>query len=108
MLFYNGKKIIEVAQDVREGYIRYIDDDSILYCTDYDDGECTLCRYKNGKSIEISEDVYLSNICILNGGNIAYIKDWSDNRDEGDLYVFNGKKSIAIDTDVTGIGLIYY
>ena len=106
IFYYDGKDIIEVAQDAADLGVICMDDGSVLYSTDYDDGERTICRYKNGKTAVISEDVY--DMEIMEDGSIAYIKDWSEKREEGDLYIFDGKNSAGLDTGVTSIRVIYY
>ena len=101
ILFLNG---VEVAQDVYPSYLETTED-AIYYIKDInsDHDEGTLYMNKNGKETEIAEDVASGYYEIIKDGNIAYFVDYSYKKNKGDLFVFTGRKSIAVDTDVTAI-----
>lgn len=100
-LFFNGT---EIDDDVYPYYVEYTED-AIYYIRDIDSDkeEGTLYQYKKGKITEISDNVAAQNFTLLEDGQIAYFIDYNYGRNKGDLFVFNGKESIAIDTDVSVI-----
>lgn len=100
-LFLNG---IELAKDVYPGDIQ-ASEDALYYIKDInsDHDEGTLYMNKNGKETEIAEDVASSYYGVLSDGSVAYLADYSYKKERGDLFVFTGRKSIAVDTDVTAI-----
>lgn len=100
-LFLNG---IELAKDVYPGYIR-ASEDALYYIKDInsDHDEGTLYMNKNGKETEIAEDVASSYYGVLSDGSVAYLADYSYKKYKGDLFVFTGRKSIAVDEDVAAV-----
>lgn len=103
-LFLNG---IELAKDVYPGYIK-ASEDALYYIKDInsDHDEGTLYMNKNGKETEIAEDVASSYYGVLSDGSVAYLVDYSYKKQKGDLFVFTGRKSIAVDEDVAAV-LLY-
>jgi len=57
-----------------------------------------LMKYKNGKKEQIDIDVH--QFVVRDDNLLYYIKDYSTNRDCGELYKRNGSKSEKIDSDV--------
>lgn len=109
--FYINGKTFKVDQDVYVyDRVVYMNDGGILYWTDYDidDSEGTLNLYRDGKSVKIADDVYRRRYALLDNDKFAYIKDWNSKKSKGDLFIYNGKDSIQIDTDVTSMSVIYY
>lgn len=100
-LFLNG---IELAKDVYPGYIR-ASEDALYYIKDInsDHDEGTLYMNKNGKETEIAEDVASYYYGVLSDGSVAYLADYSYKKYKGDLFVFTGRKSIAVDEDVAAV-----
>ena len=100
-LFLNG---IEIGEDVYPYNIIPFEKD-VCYIKDInsDHNEGTLYINKNGKETQIAEDVARGYYEVIKDGNIAYLADYSFKKHRGDLFVFNGRKSIAVDTDVTAI-----
>ena len=101
ILFFNGTKI---AEDVYPYYIKNFEKE-FYYLKDInsDHNEGTLYINKNGKETKIAEDAARGYYEVIKDGNIAYLTDYSFKKRRGDLFVFTGSKSIAVDTDVTAI-----
>lgn len=102
-LYVNKNK---VASDVYD--IALVNDnnlDELVYLTDKsaDKGTYTLNFYNGKKSVKIADDA--SDYFINPEGDVLYITEYKNNK--GDLYVFNGKKSEKIDTDVNCIVRFY-
>lgn len=101
-LYYNDEKVDSEA--VNRG-CTILSDGSLLYKTDVDDSKRytvgTLYIYKNGKKKKISDDV--AEIVEFDDGKIVYLYDYNYTKNEGDLAIFNGRKNIKIDTDVTDL-----
>lgn len=99
-LYLNGKLL---ASDVNlESMYNYKGKDKIIYLKDYSNSSYsgTLCVYDNGKETKISDDV--SFYVPIGEKNIAFLVDYRQDRNKGDLMLYNGKKKpITIDTDVT-------
>ncbi|MBQ8627537.1 MAG: zinc ribbon domain-containing protein [Agathobacter sp.] len=99
---YIGKEKIE--EDVSGAVSETADGEALYFMKDVDDGEGTLCYYKNGKIKEIGEDVYVSSIALTADGGVLYLVDYSISKEEGDLfYSDNGKEGKEIDDDVAAI-----
>lgn len=99
---YVGKKKVDSGV-VEYSATYYKELKAILYKTDWDDEDdsYTLMQYKDGKVTEIAEDV--ASFAVTPNGYIAYLCDYNQNRDEGDLYLYNKRKSKLIDDEVTCI-----
>ncbi len=99
LMMYNGKKSIEIAEDV-SSFVMHENGD-IAFTTDYKDGEYTLCIY-SGKVKEVAQDVV--NFCFTADGEILYLTDYK--KGEADLYQYSGKSKL-IDEEVTQLLSVY-
>ncbi len=75
------------------------DSNTFYYYVDFDrsKGEGTLKAYKKGKASKIADDVAYYRLV---DGNLYYISEYSSKNYKGELYCYNGKKSIKVDEDV--------
>lgn len=96
--FYVNKT--KLAEDC-EGVAYNEAGDCTLYVTDGDDKNNTYTVWAliDGESVKIADEVY--NISLLPSGNSLYIKDYSNG--SGELYVWNGKDSQKVSSDVSEI-----
>ena len=97
-LYCDGELIAEGVPMYMSGYD--VCDDRVVYLTDWDlNKEKGTLRIYDGKETQvIAEDVH-SFVCTKDG--IAYLGEYSARRCAGDLYYFNGRKSVPVDQDVT-------
>lgn len=95
-LYVSDKKI---AGDVTGSYLRFYDDGSIVYFTDYrsSSNSGTLNIYDGSNTKKISDDV--KDFEYVDSKNIYAIYDYSGS--DGDLIFYNGNKSEKIDEDVS-------
>lgn len=99
-LYLNGEQI---DSDVTP-YSMEVDGNKAAYLKDAEyNSEGTLYLYQNGKSKEISEDVPSEGYRFVENGKIAYLTDYNFKRSHGDLKIYNGSKSVDVDSDVTCI-----
>ena len=84
-----------IAEDVYASRVYVYDDGTVFAATDVDDDEAEMVMLKNGEEVDTIGDE-VSSILMLEDGSILYI-------DDDDLYMFNGKESVKIDSDVLGI-----
>lgn len=92
-------------EDVYSGDLRIYEDSHILYFKDFKNLEGSL--YINKK--EIDEDVYTYKVRwnYYNNKEILYYKDYNQNKEEGSLMIYNGKKSKLIEDDVHDFEILY-
>lgn len=98
-LYCNDERI---AYDVKAyGFVK--DSKALLILTDYDEssGSYTLQLYQKGEKKTVAEDVY--GAVMLDGGRIALLVDYDSRKMRGDLLIYDGKKTITVDDDVSGI-----
>ena len=104
-LYVNKEK---VADDVND-FEYNAESGAVAFQTDYDadeDKQCgTLNYWKDGKKKKIADDVY--SYSMTPEGEVTYLKDYSVKKSRGDLFLYNGKKSVKIDEDVTRIIPVY-
>ena len=98
-MYLDGKAIVSDIY-IPSLYI-YEDTDKLLYFTDYDKENMagTLCMFVDGKQTRIADDVSIYVPTYKN--NIAYLTDYSLNKKEGDLMIYNGRKSVPVDSGVS-------
>ena len=94
----------KVSEDIND-FEYNTESGAVAFLTDYDadeDKECgTLNYWKDGKKKKVSDDVY--EYAMTPEGEVTYLKDYSTKKDRGELFLYNGKKSVKIDEDVTEI-----
>ena len=90
-----------VEYDVKS-YTYHVDDETIVYSTDYDtkDGKYTLNIWVKGKTTKVAEEVDDHQYC--NNGKLIYLADCND-KGKGDLYEYRKGSSEKLDEDVTYI-----
>lgn len=76
---------------------------SLIYCTDWskDTVSATLKIYDGKKSTKVADDVY--DYEVLGSGNVIYLQGYDRKNHLGELYLYNGGRSIKLDSDVTAI-----
>ena len=97
---FNNGKIHEVSSTANN--YRFGIDESTIYYTDEFNEEslrAVLHEYKDGKSRQIDENVFI--IDYKGKGGVVYFKDFDLDNNYGDVYIYNGKKSILIDKQVS-------
>lgn len=97
---FNNGKIHEVSSTANN--YRFGIDESTIYYTDEFNEEslrAVLHEYKDGKSRQIDENVFI--IDCKGKGGVVYFKDFDLDNNYGDVYIYNGKKSILIDKQVS-------
>ena len=97
---YANKKLL--ASDVWISSVTSVAESSdLVYLTDYSakNKYGTLNLLKSAKSEKLADDV--SAFTVISNGSIAYLKDFSQDRYKGDLFLYKGSsKPVAVDTDV--------
>ena len=92
-----------IAQDVYiSSLYNFKGSETFLYFNNYSNRNDygSLNFYNGGKNTKIADDV--SFFTPINEKNIAYIKDYNNNRQRGDLMLYDSEgKTISVDTDVT-------
>lgn len=99
-LYYNGERM---GSNVYRGNLKYDEEtDKLYYISDWNDetNSGTLKVY-NGKIKTISEGVYRFDLSL--DGKVVFLTDYKVNSRKGDLYAYNGKKTIKLDEDVNCI-----
>lgn len=86
----------KVDSDVQSSYMTICDNGDVLYFKDLDDDKGEL--YFNGE--HIASDALATYISKNDNGNFYFMTDYSSNRSQGTLNVFNGKKTETISDDV--------
>ena len=102
-LYVNKKEI-----DTEVELIHYLNTDTknFMYAKDIKDSTVTLYLCKDGKkSVKVDDDVH--NACFTPKGDIIYLKDYDTEDYEGELWVFTGRKSKLIDTEVSNYVVDY-
>ena len=97
---FNNGKIHEVSSTANN--YRFGIDESTIYYTDEFNEEslrAVLHEYKDGESRQIDENVFI--IDCKGKGGVVYFKDFDLDNNYGDVYIYNGKKSILIDKQVS-------
>lgn len=95
-LYINDKKI---AEDVTSYCLRFFDDGSVVYYTDFrsSNSSGTLNLYDGSSSKKIADDV--KDFQYIDSKNIYAIYDYSGSK--GDLIFYNGNKTEKLDEDVS-------
>lgn len=101
-LYRDGKF---VDREVRSNFSYSEESGELVYRTDYEDGTYTLNTYNGKKSTTIAKDV--SDHSILPNGNVVYIKDYDEDDEEGELYLFKNGKSVKVDDGVEEMNYAY-
>ncbi len=104
---YDGKKAVEIADEVNAFQVS--DQGTVAYMCDYDytKREGTLCYYNGRKSVEIADDAYPYSYTFTADGDVVYIHDYSTKNYRGDLAKFDGRKSVELDEDVVALIPVY-
>ena len=92
--YSNGESKL-IGKELYTGSVQIFEDGTVYGATDVDDDEYEIVVIKAGEVVDTIGDE-ITQIMRLEGGNILYIND-------DDLYLYNGKESVKIDSDVIGI-----
>ena len=107
---FNGKESVKIADDVYYVYaLKEMNDEEqsgiVLVWTDYDGESATLSVFNGKELIKLDDDVYYYS-AVFKGENMGlfYLKDYSYDREEGELRRWDMKNnSEKIDDDVSEI-----
>ena len=89
--------------------VEYFEDSGrLIFAEGYEEDTFTLMAFVDGKAVQVGEEVAYYDV--LPCGDVLFIDDYSENRGEGTLKQWDGKKTTQIDDEVSSVMVmpVYY